>query len=116
MPLNQGQMQADFHVVMAGVNAYVNDIVTDGSGFNIPGYGVDAYNDGSAIIAPLDCNGHDTYLGVMRWYDGRFDAGRCIAMCEENPDCHFMNTYILRRNNVPYTQHCAMYSAYWPPQ
>jgi hypothetical protein len=118
MPLNHGQMQADFHVVMAGVNAYVKDIVTPGSGagYDIPGYGVEVYHNGDAIIAPPNCNGEQTYLGVTTWQDGRFDVRRCVADCEATPDCHFMNTYEERLNNVPYSQHCAKYSAYWPRQ
>jgi hypothetical protein len=118
MPMNDGQMQADFHVVMAGVNAYVKDIAAPGSGtgYNIPGYDVDVYYHSAAVVAPPDCNGAQTYLGVARWEDGRFEVGRCIAACEATPDCHFMNTYEQRLNNIPYGQHCAMYSAYWPPQ
>ncbi|KAI4696119.1 uncharacterized protein J4E88_000291 [Alternaria novae-zelandiae] len=114
--INEGQTREDFHVVMAGANAYVKDVVTP----DVPaGYALEAYALGAAIEAPLDCNGEDTYMGMRYWQDGKFDAQRCITACEETNDasgrqCHFVNTYMQRRNNVPVVQHCAMFSKYWP--
>jgi len=114
--INEGQTREDFHVVMAGANAYVKDVVTP----DVPaGYALEKYAFGAAIEAPLDCNGEDTYMGMRYWQDGKFDAQRCITACEETKDvsgrqCHFVNTYMQRRNNVPVVQHCAMFSKYWP--
>jgi hypothetical protein len=70
--LNDGQMRSNFHVVMAGSNAYVKDIVGDSSSnssvSSVPaGYTVEKYANGAAITAPLDCHGVDTYMGVMYW-------------------------------------------------
>jgi hypothetical protein len=121
IPLNAGQGRGDFQVVMAGSNAYVKDIV----GNKIPtvpiGYNIEAYAHGAAIEAPRDCNGQETYMGVAYWRDGRLDINRCIASCQraglgdvQGRTCRFVNTYIQRRNGVPTSQHCAMYSQYWP--
>ncbi|KAH6875981.1 hypothetical protein BKA58DRAFT_419389 [Alternaria rosae] len=114
--INEGQTREDFHVVMAGANAYVKDVVTP----DVPAdYALEKYALGAAIEAPLDCNGEDTYMGLAYWQDGKFDAQRCITACGETNDasgrqCHFVNTYMQRRNNVPVVQHCAMFSKYWP--
>ena len=102
--INEGQTREDFHVVTPDVPA---------------GYALEKYAFGAAIEAPLDCNGEDTYMGMRYWQDGKFDAQRCITACEETKDvsgrqCHFVNTYMQRRNNVPVVQHCAMFSKYWP--
>ncbi|KAL1797753.1 hypothetical protein ACET3X_004359 [Alternaria dauci] len=118
--INHGQLREKFHVVMAGSNAYVKDInrvtpsVSDG-------YAIERYAMGVAIEAPLDCNGNDTYMGLSLWGDGHFDVERCIDVCKKTHDasgrqCRFVNTYMQRRNKVPTTQHCALFSQYWPAQ
>jgi hypothetical protein len=113
-------MRENFHVVMAGSNAYVKDI--SGATPSVPaGYAIDKYAVGAAIEAPLDCNGEETYMGLAYWRDGHFDIERCVTTCKQaqgasGQRCHFVNTYMQRRNNVPTVQHCAMFSRYWPVQ
>jgi hypothetical protein len=120
--MNNGQIREQFQVVMAGANAYVKDIIFNNTTPAIPsGYAIEKYALGAAIEAPLDCNGEDTYMGLAYWPDGHFDAQRCISACEQTHDatgrpCHFVNTYMQRRNNVPVIQHCAMFSEYWPSE
>jgi hypothetical protein len=109
--MNYGQYNEDFHVVLAGSNAYVKDI--DGAFPIIPGYLTEVYNDGGAILAPLDCNGKDTYIGVKKYTDAQFDAQRCIDYCAETPGCNYVNTYMLRKNGVPFVQDCALYTRRW---
>ncbi|KAH4851886.1 hypothetical protein HBI56_087570 [Parastagonospora nodorum] len=111
--LNHGQYQQEFHVVMAGSNAYVKQVKFD-TVPSVPGYNTDTYNNGGAIQAPLDCHGNNTYLGFRSWMDGRFDARRCTDVCTATKDCHFVNTYFLRDDDVPFAQHCSLYSAHWP--
>lgn len=65
MPLNEGHFQQDFHVVIAGSNAYVRDVNFDVIP-NIAGYKTEVYTGSGAIEAPLDCYGNDTYMGVQR--------------------------------------------------
>ncbi|KAH7384169.1 hypothetical protein DE146DRAFT_668016 [Phaeosphaeria sp. MPI-PUGE-AT-0046c] len=78
------------------------------------GYEAAAYADGNIIRAPRDCNGKDTYLGVRKFVDGKFDAGRCVEICRDNKGCHFVNTWTLRKNGTILEQHCALYSKAWP--
>ncbi|KAF1941449.1 hypothetical protein EJ02DRAFT_202427 [Clathrospora elynae] len=121
--LNHGQMREEFSVVMAGSNAYVKDVIDDGSIPVVFGYDVEAYENGNAIVALLDCNNTDTYMGVAAFKDGRFDIARCIAACNKasatdafGRHCRFMNTYLQRRDGVPFSQHCALYTHHWPKQ
>jgi hypothetical protein len=113
MPLNHGQYQQDFHVVMAGSNAYVKEVRFDGVS-NILGFTTDIYKDGGAIQAPLDCYGNNTYLGFKKWTDGKFDAQRCVDACLATQNCHFANTYFMRDDGVPFAQHCSLYTVHWP--
>ncbi|OAL05501.1 hypothetical protein IQ06DRAFT_331978 [Phaeosphaeriaceae sp. SRC1lsM3a] len=78
------------------------------------GYEVTAYADGNIVRAPPDCHGRDTYLGVKKFIDGKFDAGRCVETCREDKACHFANTWTLRKNGTTVEQHCALYSKAWP--
>jgi hypothetical protein len=62
-------------------------------------------------------------MGMSSWTDGRFDVNRCIAKCQQagagdvtGRECRFVNTYMERSNGVPYSQHCSMYSEYWPSE
>ncbi|RYN64945.1 hypothetical protein AA0117_g12311 [Alternaria alternata] len=118
--INHGQLREQFHVVMAGSNAYVKDI--NGTTPSVSDdYTIEKYDMGAAIEAPLDCNGEDTYMGLKHWSDGHFDAQRCMDVCKETHDasgrqCRFANTYMQRRNNVPTDQHCDLFSKYWPTQ
>jgi len=111
--------------VIAGSNAYVNNIVT-----TPPGYTAPYFANNASINAPLDCNGQDTYLGewirsVVRkeqtntlqgyklFADGApFNIQRCAAACTAQTDynfahppaapanpkaCTFFDTYILSK-------------------
>lgn len=86
-----------------------------------------------AILAPLDCNGNDSYMGMRLLTDGApFDKQRCAAICDAttrynidhppaNPAtpprlCKFYNTFILSKNFISQGQYCAMYSQYWDPE
>jgi hypothetical protein len=115
-PMNHGQYRQGFNVVIAGSNAYFKDILGADVVPSISGYTTDVYENGAGIQAPLDCNGKDTYLGVQKWYDGKFSAHRCLDACDTTKDCHFVSTYFLRKNGVPFAQHCAFFSAHWPEQ
>jgi hypothetical protein len=112
MAFNYGQFQEEFHVVMAGSNAYVKEV--DGATPYLPGYTTEVYKDGGAILAPLDCQNKDTYIGVKSFLDAKFDAQRCVALCTATKDCHFVNTYMLRKGAVPVSQDCALYTRRWP--
>lgn len=136
--LNYGETRENFEGVIAGSNAvsfihnsntstrltknqYVQDVIDNVP--TAPGYSVETYANGAAIEAPLDCNGQDTYLGSAGWHDGQFHVARCTETCEEvsansgeGRKCRFVNTYLLRRDGVPYSQQCAMYTAHWPTQ
>jgi hypothetical protein len=114
MPMNSGQYQQDFLVVIAGSNAYVKDVLDLGVVPKVAGYTTEVYEHGAAIQTPLDCHGKDTYLGVREWFDGKYSAQRCIDACSAMPDCHFANTYFERKDDVPFSQHCALFSARWP--
>jgi hypothetical protein len=109
-----GATYQDFQIVMAGTNAYnripsiVLPPVVTGN------WTAETYTNGGAIEAPIDCAGNNTYVGVAKWYDGNFDAQRCVDTCATNSDCHFVNTYFQRRNGTPYVQHCALYTRHWP--
>jgi hypothetical protein len=122
---NDGQIREKFHIVMAGSNAYVKDLAFRRNGNStsniLKDWIVQRYDNGAAIQVPLDCNGVDTYMGMSAWRDGRFDAQRCLDACKVAGDndiqgrkCRFVNTYIQRRNGIPVSQHCAMFSEYWP--
>jgi hypothetical protein len=111
---NDGHYQTDFHVVIAGSNAYVKDVASSGQPFTAPGFEVDTYTSGGAIQAPLDCNGKDTFVGSKMWYDGKIEIQRCIDACTANNGCHFINTFMEQHNDVPSIQNCALYSARWP--
>lgn len=86
----------------------------------------------AAILAPLNCNGNDSYMGMRMFTDGLpFDPARCAAVCNETTQyaiahplsdpskspqlCTFYNTFVLSKSNVPQGQYCAMYSQSWDP-
>jgi hypothetical protein len=134
--MNAGQWQQDFKVVMAGSNGYIKDGVgsdiptsppspssppsptnaTDNADPTVPtiaGFNVEVYEN-AAIDAPLDCKGQDTYLGMRRFTDTRFNLQRCADTCKILGDCEFLNAYVLRSNDQPFVQHCDFYSQRWP--
>ncbi|KAL1310534.1 hypothetical protein AAFC00_000817 [Neodothiora populina] len=117
--VNNGQYQQDFHVVIAGSNGYMNKTVAP-----VDGYAQPTYLGAGAIEAPLDCNKHDTYMGVKIFTKGPFDASQCAAACTATSvydlsvgipqTCQFFNTYLLLKNGSPVGQYCAMYNQTWP--
>ncbi|WPH05110.1 Hypothetical protein R9X50_00801100 [Acrodontium crateriforme] len=121
---NVGQWRDDFHVVIAGSNAYVNHSITEPDG-----YSGAVFLGNSAINAPLDCNGHDTYMGVKLFDSAPFDANLCATACSAQSDynrahpdsdgyfqtCQFFNTYVLYENNVAVGQYCSLYNETWAP-
>ncbi|KAF1363070.1 hypothetical protein EJ07DRAFT_163004 [Lizonia empirigonia] len=118
--LNEGQYREQFHVVIMASNGYiVNSSLNRLSSF--------------AILAPLDCNGNDSYMGMRLLTDSApFDRQRCAAICDAttqynidhppaNPAtpprlCKFYNTFILSKKFISQDQYCAMYSQYWDPE
>ena len=68
---NEGQYRDQFHVVIAGSNGYMKTAIPQ-----VTGYEGEALGN-AAINAPLDCNGHDTYMGSKIFTTSRFDPGLC---------------------------------------
>ncbi|THV51538.1 hypothetical protein BGAL_0107g00100 [Botrytis galanthina] len=112
-------------VVIAGSNGYTNKIIAP-----IPGYGNAQYLGNTAINAPYDSQGCNTYMGPTMFSTGPFDASLCAAYCSaqskynlEHPPsdrspvktCQFFNTYLLYVNDLRNTQgqYCAIYSEAW---
>ncbi|XPS69531.1 hypothetical protein M3J09_001799 [Ascochyta lentis] len=118
--LNEGQYREQFHVVITASNGYVvSSSLNRLSSF--------------AILAPLDCNGNDSYMGMRLLTDGApFDGERCAAICDattqyniDHPPadsnvpprlCKFYNTFIVSKNFISQGQYCAMYSQFWDPE
>ena len=119
---NTGQYRSNFHVVIAGSNGYVR---SPSSADPVPGY-TGTYVGNAAVNAPLDCNGHSTYITYKEFSDGQpFSAARCAAACEAETQyniqylnsksiCRFFNTYLLLKNGVPQGQICSLYNTTWP--
>ncbi|KAK0786779.1 hypothetical protein LTR02_009572 [Friedmanniomyces endolithicus] len=119
---NDGQWRYDFHVVIAGSNGYVNNSIATPSGYSGP---IPLGN--AAINAPLDCAGHDTYMGVKIFTSGPFDAGLCAAACSSQSEynlahppsdweaqtCQFFNTYVLYDGSESVGQYCTLYNETW---
>jgi hypothetical protein len=102
---------------------YVNNSIAP-----LPGYDEPTYLGSSAINAPDDCNGDNTFLGVQIFTNGPFDAGLCAAACSaqseynvahpptdgsEPQTCQFFNTYLLLDNGASVGQYCVLYSETW---
>ncbi|KAI1322367.1 hypothetical protein F5Y16DRAFT_41799 [Xylariaceae sp. FL0255] len=78
-----------------------------------------------AINAPLNCLGHNAYIGGFVYLDGVYDPSRCEQRCtnhtiyayshsEPNTACRFFNTSFLNKNVIGqqpsyyYVQYCAL--------
>ena len=85
---------------------------------------------GGAINAPLDSNGHDTYMGYQffpfsqaQGYDPQTCAGACTTQTTYNsqhtkPDgtyqtCVFFDAYVLSQNGIPQGLYCSLYNQTW---
>ncbi|KAI1343535.1 hypothetical protein F5Y15DRAFT_235938 [Xylariaceae sp. FL0016] len=120
---NFGQYQSDFHVVIAGSNGYMKTGTP-----TVPGF-IGVSLGEATINAPLDCNGHDTYMGAKIFTTSYFDANLCAAACTSQNDyntahppaggkpelCKFFTTYLMIQNGSPQGQYCALYTQYWGP-
>ncbi|KAF4555694.1 Hypothetical protein D9617_2g056570 [Elsinoe fawcettii] len=121
--LNKGQWRRQFQVVMTGSNGYVNNTISLQAGYDPP---IDLGS--TAIDAPPDCSGKDTFLGSKLFTTGPFDANLCLIACSAqsvynlaNPSsdgsrpltCQFFTTYLLYKNNLPVGQYCSLYSKSW---
>lgn len=123
--VNMGQWRSNFQVVIAGSNGYTNTSIAIP-----PGYGTANYLGTSAINAPLDSYGFDSYMGSAIFNSGPFNAQLCADACSMKSQynlahpptdgspvqtCQFFNTYILYINTTSHLQgqYCAMYSESW---
>ncbi|KAH0372127.1 hypothetical protein KCU65_g1426, partial [Aureobasidium melanogenum] len=120
---NAGQWRNKFQVVIAGSNGYVNQSIATPVGYN-----AGVYLGTTAINAPLDCTGDDSFIGSRYLGNSVFDANLCAVACNEqasyalqhpptdgsfNKVCTFFNTYILYKNGQPLQQSCALYDQTW---
>jgi hypothetical protein len=118
---NNGQWRYDFRVVIGGSNGYVRKYE------GCPGYNVE-YLGNAAIDAPLDCKGTYTYLGYKVYDSATYDLTRCAEACAKQNEynvadppkngshaqpCHFVNSYMEKKNGVLTGQYCALYSKAW---
>ncbi|KAF2646329.1 hypothetical protein P280DRAFT_8096 [Massarina eburnea CBS 473.64] len=126
---NDGQYRDDFHVVIAGSNGYNHNYNEKRGWPQIGGYNPTWYGNAS-INAPHTCQDEDTYLGYKLYNDQqRYDPRRCAVACSSqnhynqgNPPndgsevkiCHFVVSYVERKNGVSQGQYCAMYTKAWP--
>ncbi|KAI4087526.1 MAG: hypothetical protein LQ344_006721 [Seirophora lacunosa] len=122
---NKGQWRDEFHVVIAGSNAY--NKATPPSA--IACYtGPDAL--GGAINAPKNALGQDTYMGYKYHPFSQsqgYDPSTCAADCNSQTaynsrhpaadgsyqSCVFINAYVLSMNGVPQGLYCSMYTQVW---
>ncbi|KAI4715907.1 hypothetical protein E4T48_07913 [Aureobasidium sp. EXF-10727] len=122
---NTGQTRADFQVVIAGSNAYQNNSLIIPNGFSMG----DTLEN-SAINAPYDGQGYNTYMGATIFTKGAFNIQACADYCtaqtaynlkhpasDGTPPkiCNFFNTYMLYLNNAstPQGQYCSLYTEAW---
>ncbi|KAK4495864.1 hypothetical protein PRZ48_013132 [Zasmidium cellare] len=120
---NTGQWRKNFKVLIAGSNGYVNATHSKPPGYNEP---ISLNN--SAIIAPPNCRGYETYMGVKIFQNKPFSIDLCASACSASseynrahPDktgyfqtCQFFNTYILYNETQAVGQYCALYNETWP--
>ena len=75
---NAGQYRSQFQVVIAGSNGYQNNSIT-----TPPGYSQPRFLGNSAINAPLDSYGFNSYLGSAIFNSGPFDVALCASACSD---------------------------------
>jgi len=125
---NYGQYRDSFHVVIAASNAYNKDAPPA----PIPGY-TGPQELGGAINAPLNAEGHDTYMGFKFFpfsQDQGYTPSTCAAACSSQTEynqahptedgcyqtCTFFNSYVLSKNAVPQGLYCSLYNQTWGPE
>lgn len=141
MPLNHGELRADFEVVIAGSNIYNKQAGV----LELPDYVgplLDYFNH-AAFDVPLEpVGGYDTNISRnFLEYNGSFpgyNASRCASICEEwtsrnfqNPSsasdgsvflddtfpvCSMFITYELRKADRPMGMVCEAFSSVWSPR
>ncbi|KAH7053285.1 hypothetical protein B0J12DRAFT_750760, partial [Macrophomina phaseolina] len=127
--VNDGQWREQFHVAIAGSNAYSSDKV----GKPLAGWSGPAKLGNAVMNAPLrDCQGTWTYMGYKLFNEGPFDPELCSAACESQnkynkehppsdgstiPLCSAFGTYQLNVHNDTGSyvqgQMCTMYTSNW---
>lgn len=118
-----GTLRSSFQVAIAGSNGYTTTAYQTCAGYTGP-----TYLGTSAMNAPLDCNGKDTYMGYKLFIDTPFDPRLCSAACDAQTAynfayppsdgtkpkaCTFFNTYLLSKNGINQGQYCSMYTQAW---
>lgn len=73
---NAGQYRNQFQVVIAGSNGYVNNTIAQ-----VPGYTTAVDLGTSAINAPYDTYGFNSYMGSAIFNNGPFNASLCAQAC-----------------------------------
>ena len=124
---NTGQWRDSFQVVITGSNAYnKNSPPPAVNGFTGP------QELGGAINAPLDSNGHNTYMGYQFFPFSQsqgYDPSTCAQACtlqttynQQHPNsdgsyqsCIFFDAYVLSENSVPQGLYCSLYNETWTP-
>lgn len=125
---NDGQWRADFHVGIAGSNAYTSEKV----GGTISGWTDPLSLNDATMNAPLrDCGDTWTYLGSKLFQEGAFDVNLCAAACDAQtaynlahppstgytPVCAAFGTYLLTKTDSTGAhvlgQMCTMYTSGW---
>ncbi|KAI1121364.1 hypothetical protein F5Y10DRAFT_102609 [Nemania abortiva] len=125
IPTHSVQLDLDFveeEFKKAGSNSTIE--INDSSPAAITDYTGPTSYSAAAINAPINCASTDTYDGLIAWFDGEFDAGRCADACTARTTynlangfttrpCRFFNTYVLNKGGVIYAQNCALYTQRW---
>lgn len=125
---NAGEYRADFHVVIAGSNAYTSYKL----GGPVAGWLGPQNLNNSIMSAPLwDCTNKWTYLGYRILQTGSVDPRLCAVACDSQTEyntahpaegmppvtCNAFGSYILSMTNATGSyqqgQMCTFYTAYW---
>lgn len=122
---NTGQSRDSFQVVMTGSNGYNKNAAPPAiKGFGSP------VGFGGAINAPLDAQGHDTYVGFKYYPFSQsqgYTPGTCASACNAQTaynkahpasdgsfkSCNFFNSYVLSKNGIAQGLYCSMYTQTW---
>ncbi|USW54700.1 hypothetical protein Slin15195_G080190 [Septoria linicola] len=115
---NDGQFQADFHVVIAGSNGFVK---------NAPPPSQPKFTGPKALPGAINApNESNSYVGV-RTYNGPYDPSQCAAAAKEHnaywqrntpngqtyKPVNFFVAYVVSKNNQPKGTYCALYDRPW---